>query len=181
MTISPFPLCTSANIHSKIPATSKYIPTFFLFCLCFIRLTFLGEPATFAAPLSPLFSAIALALLLIALLAPLFTGFFGSPLLGGSSDSLSESESDLEQGLSELELRLEPFIEICCLLLGFGSLGLLLDFRTAAMVSRRLLAWVLVTENSGDGLREEDSWLELELSESEESDWLQEAEALPEF
>lgn len=55
------------------------------------------------------------------------------------------------------------------------------DLRTAAMVSRRLFAWVLVTENSGDGLRDEDSWLDVDVSESEESDWLQEAEALPEF
>lgn len=49
------------------------------------------------------------------------------------------------------------------------------------MVSRKLFACVLVTENSGDGLREEDSWLDVDVSESEESDWVQDAEALPEF
>lgn len=50
------------------------------------------------------------------------------------------------------------------------------------MVSLKPSVWELVTENSGDGLLDEDSWLDVELSESEESDWLHDWEAsLPEF
>lgn len=160
--------------------------TFFLFCRCFTRPMVLGEPAVFDTPFSFFLSAAALVLLFITLF---FTTLFESTLLDGSSESLSESLSDLEQGLSELELKLELLAKFCCLLLDFSSvyvfpvfsMGLLQDLRTAAMVSLRLFACVLVTENSGDGLLEDDSWLELELSESEESDWLQEPEALPEF
>lgn len=151
---------------------------------------FLGDPAVFDKPFSFFLSTAArLDLVLIIPLTLFFTIFFASTLFEPSSESLSESLSDLEQGLSELELKLELFVKLDCLLLVFNSvhvfvgfsMGLPQDFRTAAMVNLRLFACVLVTENSGDGLREDDSWLELELSESEESDWLHEPEALPEF
>lgn len=68
--------------------------------------------------------------------------------------------------------------------LGFGcfSGGLGHGLRTVAIFSRRPLVWELVTENSGVEVDDEEPWLEDELSESDESDWLQEPDAsLTEF
>lgn len=152
---------------------------------------------TLALPLAPLaednvsfFVIFLSSFFSVTLVLVLITGFLTlslkllTLLLGTGKSLFDESESlseSVEAGLPELELPLlQDFSPVLSML--FSLIGLLGDFRTVCMVSLKPSVWELVTENSGDGLLDEDSWLDVELSESEESDWLHDWEAsLPEF
>jgi hypothetical protein len=156
--------------------------TFLAFLCLVLGRPFGGDGASFLPFLSSFFSGTLVRNLAALLLTTLSLALFAFALphvtfAPDASDSLSESEEHTESDEELQSPHLADLASAVLLILSAG--GLPEDF---LIVSRRPLVWELVTENSGDELRDDDSTLDVEVSESEESLWLEDWQAsLPEL